>query len=69
MHKISYRLNKDLNPNKILQDIKKMITNHQRLNDLDDAILSIEIKDIAFTQEITTRKLDDARKNDLPESA
>tara|TARA_B100000085_G_C18383711_1_gene447490 strand:- start:124 stop:351 length:228 start_codon:yes stop_codon:yes gene_type:complete len=66
MHKIYYRLNKNLNPNKILHDIKQMIATHQKLNGLDDAILSIDIKDITTTQDITTRNIEDARKNDLP---
>lgn len=63
MHKIHYRLNKDLNPNKILQDIQKMINNHQKLNKLEDTVLSIEIKDIVFTQNDDIRNVTDDKKD------
>ena len=59
MHKINYRLNKDLNPNKILQDIQKMITNHQKLNKLEDTVLSIEIKDISYTYDLDSKRIED----------
>ena len=60
-----YRLNKDLNANKIMHDIKHMIQDHARVNKLEDTILHIEIKDITYSHEEGLTSND--RKNTLPE--
>ena len=59
MHKIYYKLNKNLDPNRLLHDIKQMISTHQKVNSLDDAILSIEIKDVTLTQDERKAMTDD----------
>ncbi len=59
-----YRLNKDLDANKIMHDIKKMIQDHSRINKLEDTILHIEIKDVSYTH---SEGAVDGRKNALPE--
>tara|TARA_B100001559_G_scaffold279642_1_gene252281 strand:- start:66 stop:257 length:192 start_codon:yes stop_codon:yes gene_type:complete len=63
MQSKNYRLNKELNPNIILRDIKKMIEDHQRVNRIEDTILKIELKDISYTHE----EINYDRKNALPE--
>ena len=60
-----YRLNKDLDANKIMHDIKHMIQDHSRVNKIEDTILHIEIKDIMYSHE-EGFNLDD-RENTLPE--
>ena len=61
-----YRLNQNLDANKIMHDIQKMINSHTTLGrTLEDTILTIEIKDIAHTHE--EGMLTDDRKNALPE--
>jgi|TARA_B100001564_G_C20637989_1_gene670651 hypothetical protein len=61
-----YRLNQDIDANKLMRDIQSMIKSHTTLGRaLEDTILSIEIKDIAHTHE--EGLLPDDRKNALPE--
>lgn len=60
-----YRLNKDLDANKIMHDIKHMIQDHARVNKLEDTILHIEIKDITYSHE--EGLISNDRKNTLPE--
>jgi|TARA_B100001094_G_C17868949_1_gene641141 hypothetical protein len=60
-----YRLNQDLNANKIMHDIKHMVQDHARVNKLEDTILHIEIKDITYSHE--EGFISDDRKNTLPE--
>ena len=52
-----YRLNKNLDANKIMHDIQRMINEHAKLNKIEDTILKIELKDISYTHE----KLDQRR--------
>jgi excinuclease UvrABC nuclease subunit len=60
-----YRLNQDLDANKILHDIKSMIQDHSKINRLEDTILRISITDITHTQNEDV--LSNDRKNALPE--
>ena len=60
-----YRLNQDLDANKILHDIKSMIKDHSKVNRLEDTILRISITDITHTQNEDV--LSNDRKNALPE--
>ena len=46
-----YCLNKNLDANKLLHDIKSMIETQSKLNNLNDAILSITIKNISHVQD------------------
>lgn len=68
MNAIYYRLNQDLNPNKIMHDIQSMIKDHARLNkSLEDTILRIEVKDITYTHD--ERALQDARETEMRKPA
>jgi len=62
-----YRLGRNINANRVLKDIEIMIREHAKLNNLDDTILSIEIKDISCTYDLNTKRIVDDRKNSLPE--
>jgi hypothetical protein len=62
-----YRLGKRINADRVLRDIELMIKDHAKLNNLDDTILSIEIKDISCTYDINHKRIVDDRKNSLPE--
>lgn len=62
-----YRLGKNIHPQRILSDIEKMIKEHAKINNLDDTILSIEIKDISCIYDIDNKRIVDDRKNSLPE--
>lgn len=73
---IAIRLDKDINPNYILQKIQNEINEHSKNNEIQNSILYIEIKNTAqvydeliLKLEHTLEKLDDDRKHDLPESA
>lgn len=46
-----YCLNKNLDANKLLHDIKSMIETQAKLNNLNDTILSITIKDVSHVQD------------------
>ena len=54
-----YRLGRNIHPNRILKDIEKMIKEHAKLNNLDDTILSIEIKDISYIYDLDKKKIED----------
>lgn len=58
MQSIHYRLGKPLNANKIMHDIDKMIKNHTSVNKVQDAILTIQIKDISYTYDQEKLKLE-----------
>ncbi len=65
-----YRLNKNLDANKLLHDIKSMISSHSKVNKIEDAILHIEIKDVAYTyDEVSPRRLEDGREKEVREPA
>ena len=44
-----------------------MIKDHSKLNNLDDTILSIQIKDISYTYDLNDKRIVDDRENSLPE--
>jgi len=62
-----YRLGKNIHPSRIIHDIELMIKDHARLHDLDETILTIELKDISCTYDINEKRIIDDRKNALPE--
>lgn len=63
-----YRLDKNLDANKLLHDIKSMISSHAKVNKIEDAILHIEIKDVAYTyDQVSPRRLNDGRKEEVRE--
>tara|TARA_B100001113_G_scaffold35291_1_gene25121 strand:+ start:822 stop:1025 length:204 start_codon:yes stop_codon:yes gene_type:complete len=62
-----YRLGKNIHPSRIIQDIEVMIKDHAKLHDLDETILTIELKDISYTHDLSEKRIIDDRKNDLPE--
>jgi|TARA_B100000902_G_C27225811_1_gene872131 hypothetical protein len=62
-----YRLGRSIDANRVLKDIELMIKEHAKLNNLDDTILSIEIKDISCTYDLNDKRIVDDRKNSLPE--
>lgn len=54
-----YRLNKNLDANKIMRDIQSMINEHAKLNKIEDTILKIELKDVSYTYEdLDQRRID-----------
>ena len=62
---ISYRLNKQLDLKSVVKNIVNEINEHAKNNDMNDAILTIEIRNISHTVnelieklEHTTEKLD-----------
>jgi hypothetical protein len=67
MQSRNYRLGKNIHPQRILSDIEKMIKDHSKLNNLDDTILSIQIKDISYTYDLNDKRIVDDRENSLPE--
>ena len=63
---ISYRLNKQLDLKSVVKNIVNEINEHSKNNDMNDAILTIEIRNISHTVnelieklEHTMEKLDD----------
>lgn len=62
-----YRLGKNIHPQRILSDIENMIKEHAKLNNLDDTVISIEIKDISYIYDLNEKRIIDDRKNALPE--
>jgi uncharacterized protein YihD (DUF1040 family) len=71
---IAIRLNKDINPNWLLQKLQHEINEHRKCNTLENSILYIDIKTVSQTAdelipklEHTLEKLDD-RGNEVPES-
>ena len=63
---ISYRLNKQLDLKSVVKNIVNEINEHAKNNDMNDAILTIEIRNISHTVnelieklEHTMEKLDD----------
>ncbi len=62
-----YRLGKNIHPNRIIQDIEIMIKDHAKLHNLDDTILTIELKDISCTYDLDEKRIIDDRKDALPE--
>lgn len=44
-----------------------MIKEHAKLNNLDDTVISIEIKDISYIYDLNEKRIIDDRKNALPE--
>ena len=62
-----YRLGRSIDANRVLKDIELMIKEHAKLNNFDDTILSIEIKDISCTYDLNDKRIVDDRKNSLPE--
>lgn len=69
------RLNKDINPQQLLQKLQHAINEHRKCNSLEDSILCIDIKNISHVSdklilklENTLEKLDDNREHDLPKS-
>ena len=59
-----YRLGKNIHINRILKDIELMIRDHAKLHNLDDTILTIELKDISCTYDLDNKKIVDARPNE-----
>ena len=53
-----YRLGRSISPQRILKDIELMIKEHSKLNNLDDTILTIELKDISYTYDLDTKKIE-----------
>ena len=69
---ISYRLNKQLDLKSVAKNIVNEIKEHEKNNDINDAVLTIEIRNISHTVnelmgklENTLEKLDD-EKNNVP---
>ena len=62
-----YRLGKNIHPNRIIQDIEIMIKDHAKLHNLDDTILTIELKDISCTYDLDEKRIIDDRKDALLE--
>jgi hypothetical protein len=70
---IAIRLDKDINPNWLLQKLQHEINEHRKCNSLEDSILYIDIKTISQTSdeliiklENTLEQLDD-RRNEMSE--
>ena len=53
-----YRLGRSVSSQRILKDIELMIKEHSKLNNLDDTILTIELKDISYTYDLDTKKIE-----------
>lgn len=72
---IAIRLDKQINPNTLLQIIDQKISQHRKSNNMDDSILCIEIKTISQISDELIPKLEnkleklDDRGNEVPESA
>ena len=54
-----YRLGKNIHPNRIIKDIEMMIKDHAKLHNLDDTILTIELKDISYTYDLDKKKIEE----------
>lgn len=71
---LAIRLNKDINPNWLLQKLQHEINEHRKCNTLDDSILYIDIKTISQISDELIPKLENAleklddRGNEVPES-
>ena len=50
------RLNKDINPQQLLQKIQNQINEHRKSNSLGDSVLCIDIKNITHVVEDITRE-------------
>lgn len=55
---ISYRLNKQLDLKSVVKNIVNEINEHAKNNDMNDAILTIEIRNISHTVNELTEKLE-----------
>ncbi len=53
-----YRLGNSISSKRILKDIELMIKEHSKLNNLDDTILTIELKDVSYTYDLGTKKFE-----------
>lgn len=62
-----YRLGKNIHPNRIIQDIEIMIKDHAKLHNLDETILTIELKDISCTYDLNEKRIINDRKDALSE--
>lgn len=60
-----YRLGKNIHPNRILKDIEMMIRDHAKLHNLDETILTIELKDISCTYDLNEKRIIDDRKTEV----
>lgn len=70
MQSFYYRLDKQLNPNKIMQDISKMIQEHSKVNKLENTILHIQIKDISYSYDVNKlEELENDQENTMREQA
>lgn len=71
---IAIRLNKDINPNWLLQKVQHEINEHRKCNTLEDSILYIDIKTISQVSDELMPKLEyitetiNDRGNELSES-
>jgi hypothetical protein len=71
---IAIRLNKDINPNWLLQKLQHEINEHRKCNSLEDSILYIDIKNISQTADELIHKLENTleqlndRGNEVSES-
>jgi hypothetical protein len=71
---IAIRLNKDINPNWLLQKLQHEINEHRKCNSLEDSILYIDIKTISQTADELIHKLENTleqlndRGNEVSES-
>ncbi len=60
-----YRLGKNIHPSRIIKDIEMMIRDHAKLHNLDDTILTIELKDISCTYDLNEKRIIDDRKTEV----
>ena len=54
-----YRLGKNISAQRILKDIELMIKEHSKLNDLNDTVLTIHLKDISYTYDLDKKSIED----------
>lgn len=54
---INIRLNKEINPQKLLSEIQEEINKHRKNNSLENSILSIEVKNISHIVDGVLNKL------------
>ena len=62
-----YRLGTNIHANRILKDIELMIRDHAKLHNLDDTILTIELKDISCTYDLSEKRIIDDRETEVRE--
>lgn len=62
-----YRLGRNIHPNRIIKDIEIMIKDHAKLHNLDDTILTIELKDISCTYDLNEKRIIDDRETKVRE--